>query len=272
MISHLHAVRAGAALALGAALSTAAACGSQPAASSSAAASPQTVTQSAATVPASATTAPSSALPPLAVSDAAVSIVQPQPPAGSCHTRGKPPFVEPDPACSPGAVTAAVTQALVGRTVCAAGYAATVSTVPTVRWKEAKASRAAYGLPPTGGGYSYGYVVPLGLGGSANDPRNSWPFVAAVAVARDRLTTRLAQHVCNGTMPLHTAQSLLALDWVAAYQQYVGPLADAGVRPSQRAITAGASCLDAGDIATDAAGMPVLCSSVSGALRWRVQR
>ena len=49
------------------------------------------------------------------VSHASSRVVQPQPPAGSCHVRGHYPFDTPDPHCTPGALNPAVTQATIAR-------------------------------------------------------------------------------------------------------------------------------------------------------------
>ena len=54
----------------------------------------------------------------LVASSASALVVQPQPPAGSCHVRARGLLVLPDPACTPGAVNPQVTQATIGETIC----------------------------------------------------------------------------------------------------------------------------------------------------------
>src|SRR5260221_14592499 len=45
---------------------------------------------------------------------------------GSCHARGAPPSVLPDPSCTPGATNPGVTQANIHQTICVQGWTKTV--------------------------------------------------------------------------------------------------------------------------------------------------
>ena len=71
----------------------------------------------------------------------------------------------------------------------------------------------------------YDHLVPLELGGAANDPGNLWPEPDYATRAgfylnpEDHLSgaDRL---VCSGRMTLHSAQLLIARDWVGAYRTY----------------------------------------------------
>ena len=206
--------------------------------------------------------------PALPVSSAAATVAQPEPAAGSCHATGTSPFLVPDARCDPGAVSAAVMTADVGSTVCVKTWAATVvKPSGLVLDKEFKASKAAYGSPAKGGGYALGYVVPLALGGAANDPRNTWPMTAAVSAVRRTLTARLVSHVCDGTLPLASAQSLMASDFLAAYAAYVGPTTSVGVAPGGVAV--GTACSTPGAFAESNKGRLAQCAAgSSGTLRW----
>src|SRR5579884_2059421 len=62
----------------------------------------------------------------LPISGADNDVVQPQPPPGSCHAQGSGLFSLPDPRCTPGAISPAVTQATIGTTICREGYTETV--------------------------------------------------------------------------------------------------------------------------------------------------
>src|SRR5947209_3170748 len=49
-------------------------------------------------------------------------VVQPQPAPGSCHARGSGVYSLPDPHCTPGAISPAVTEANIQSTICRSGY------------------------------------------------------------------------------------------------------------------------------------------------------
>ena len=48
--------------------------------------------------------------------------IQSQPPAGTCHGRGRGLLALPDPRCTPGAVNPAVTQSDIHSTICRSGF------------------------------------------------------------------------------------------------------------------------------------------------------
>ena len=73
-------------------------------------------------------------------------IVQKQPPAGSCHYRYEQGEPLPDPACTPGAISPAVTQANISSTICRkGGYTVGIRPPVSVTSKEKELSAAAYG-------------------------------------------------------------------------------------------------------------------------------
>lgn len=150
------------------------------------------------------------------MSRAGATTVQPQPPPGSCHARGAGVASLPDPRCTPGAISAAVTQANLQTTICRRGYTATVRPPVSVTDAEKLASLAAYGDPGRARDYEYDHLVPLELGGAPNDPRNLWPQPGGSPNPKDRLENELARLVCRGAVSLTFAQGLIAKDWVAA--------------------------------------------------------
>jgi hypothetical protein len=81
----------------------------------------------------------------LAVSRASGHRVQRQPPAGSCHARGKGRFSLPDPRCTPGAIDPAVTQRNISRTICVRGYTERIRPPESITEPEKRASLRAYG-------------------------------------------------------------------------------------------------------------------------------
>jgi hypothetical protein len=87
---------------------------------------------------------------------------------------------------------------------------------------EKEASLAAYGDAGPLHDYEYDHLVPLELGGAANDPRNLWPEPGASPNPKDELENRLSEMVCAGNLSLATAQREIAGDWVATYHRFVG--------------------------------------------------
>jgi hypothetical protein len=153
----------------------------------------------------------------LVQSEAAATVVQPQPPAGSCHARGSGLFSLPDRRCTPGAVNSAVsTQQNIGATICREGYTDTVRPPESVTEPEKRASLAAYGERGPLHDYEYDHLIPLALGGGVNDPRNMWPEPGASPNPKDRLEDELSELTCRRRVSLAFAQRLIARNWIAA--------------------------------------------------------
>ena len=156
----------------------------------------------------------------LPISRASVNVVQPQPPAGSCHARGRGLYSLPDPRCTPGAIDPAVTQGNLARTICRPGYSARVRPPESVTEREKRASLRAYGDRQPLRAYEYDHLVSLELGGARNDARNLWPEPGRAPNPKDSLESRLHARVCRGQMSLAAAQLAIARDWVSAYRRW----------------------------------------------------
>jgi hypothetical protein len=159
--------------------------------------------------------------PGLAVSHASSATVQPQPAAGSCHARGHGLFSLPDPSCTPGAISPAVTQADISSTICRSGYTETVRPSESITEPEKEVSLRSYGDSGRLRVYEYDHLVPLELGGAPNDPRNLWPEPGASPNPKDVLEDRLREMVCSGELPLAVARQEIARNWVAAYRRLI---------------------------------------------------
>ncbi len=152
--------------------------------------------------------------------------MQPQPAAGSCHTRGSGLFALPDARCTPGALNPAVTQRSIGSTICSAGWTSTVRPPESVTEPEKLANMRSYGISARPSAYEYDHLVALELGGAVNDPRNLWPEPDYASRAgfylnpKDHLERTLNRLVCRGQMTLARAQLLSARAWVSAYREY----------------------------------------------------
>lgn len=135
--------------------------------------------------------------------------------AGQCHTRtaaGGQPL--PDPACTPGAIDPAVTQANIASTICRSGYTKTIRppASDTGRWKIR--TYVFYDLSTATTG-EYDHLVPLELGG-ANATSNLWIEPGAIPNPKDKVETRLRDQVCAGQLTLAAAQREIVADWTTA--------------------------------------------------------
>lgn len=146
-----------------------------------------------------------------------------------CHARGSGLYALPDRRCTPGATNPDVTTATMNSTVCRAGWTKTVRPPSSVTEPEKRASLRAYGIPGASiHAYEYDHLIPLSLGGAPNSRANLWPelnYPNAPSTTfdhnpKDRLEFALRRRVCDGDMPLATAQKLIASDWASAYKKY----------------------------------------------------
>src|SRR5581483_456474 len=144
---------------------------------------------------------------PLPVGRASNHRVQAQPPANSCHARGRGELSLPDVRCTPGAISPAVTQANIAQTICHSGYSESVRPSESITEPEKLASMAAYGDHDSPRHYEYDHLVSLELGGATNDARNLWPEPGASPNIKDRIENRLHRLVCDGQVSLSSAQS-----------------------------------------------------------------
>jgi hypothetical protein len=200
------------------------------------------------------TTAPPAA--PAALRDGpgpqATYVVQPQPPAGSCHYTYVFADPLPDPHCTPGALNPQVSQGTLASTICKSGYSSSIRPPESITEPEKRGSALAYGYTGPFSTGEYDHLVSLELGGDPNDPANLWvepndnPNATTTANSKDVLEDRLHSLVCSGQLSLATAQQAIASNWVTAYQQYVGalpssPAPGAAAPPSSATCTASAT-------------------------------
>ena len=147
--------------------------------------------------------------------------------------------VLPDPSWTPGAIDPDVSPGTIERTICVAGWTATVRP-PESYTEEVKRLEAGRGgtvsydgvtyqvhgfdLPdPEIGHYELDHLVPLELGGAPADPRNLWmePYEAPKGPAtpgtgsqtKDEVEDSARAAVCRGRLSLADAQREIATDW-----------------------------------------------------------
>lgn len=147
--------------------------------------------------------------------------VQTTPAPGSCHYRPEDAIQLPDPACTPGATSPAVTQASIAATICVSGYTAGIRPPTSVTGPEKAGLLLAYSFTGDVKTTELDHLVPLELGGDPNDVRNLWPEpndrtgAKSVQNGKDVVENRARAAVCAGTMTLAHAQQGIASDWVS---------------------------------------------------------
>ena len=137
----------------------------------------------------------------------------------------------PDPIDTPGAINPAVNQANVGSTICQLGWTRTIRPGRAYT-NELKRRQLAIWQGYAAGGdpkdFEEDHLIPLDLGGAPVDQHNLWPEPRDspdgwTADRKDGLERVLNRLVCDGRLPLALAQRAIALDWRAAYRQFVHP-------------------------------------------------
>jgi hypothetical protein len=151
--------------------------------------------------------------------------VQRQPAAGTCHYRYEKGEPLEDPACTPGAISPAVTQANLKSTICRkGGYTKGIRPPASITGKEKKLNAVSYGYAGRMGDAEYDHLISLQLGGDPNDPRNLWVEPAdpghksggGVNNKKDPVETKLHTAVCSGRVTLTAAQRAIVTDWTTA--------------------------------------------------------
>ncbi|MGW2965121.1 hypothetical protein ACWDGI_42680 [Streptomyces sp. NPDC001220] len=151
--------------------------------------------------------------------------VQQQPATGSCHYRYEKGEPLEDPACTPGAISPAVTQANLKTTICRkGGYTSGIRPSTSVTGKEKQLNAASYGYKGAMRDAEYDHLISLQLGGDPNDYRNLWVEPAdpghrqgsGVNNKKDPVETRLHTAVCAGKITLAQAQRAIVTDWTTA--------------------------------------------------------
>jgi hypothetical protein len=127
----------------------------------------------------------------------------------------------PDPKCTPGAATDAVTPDNIKTTICVKGYSASIRAPQSSTGPAKRAAMKSYGQSAKASGTTeLDHLVPLELGGS-NDESNLWPEPSDMpgkgfANTKDAVEDNLHRAVCAGKVPLAAARDLIASDWTTA--------------------------------------------------------
>jgi len=134
--------------------------------------------------------------------------------------------VLPNAALTPGSINPAVTQANIQQTICKANFTSTIRPPASYTTKlKLKQLAAGYAINKdmNPADYEEDHLISLEIGGNPTDPKNLWaqPYAGTGARIKDQVENKFHALVCAGTMPLATAQKLIATNWWSAYQTYV---------------------------------------------------
>jgi hypothetical protein len=148
------------------------------------------------------------------------------PPADSCHS-GHVTYC---------ALSPAVTQATINRTICVAGWTATIRPPESYTENLKVQQIAAEGLSGGLSKYEEDHRMPLELGGAPRDTMNLSPEYPASPNPKDTNETRFKDEVCSGQLTLVEAQREMVAKWLAPYPEYKSPGASTPA-PTQRPTT-----------------------------------
>lgn len=131
----------------------------------------------------------------------------------------------PDPGCTPGAASSAVSQSNIHSTICITGYTASVRAPESETSRVKTAAMRSYNQPTPGRTTTeLDHQVPLELGGS-NDIKNLWPEPSDISNGgyrntKDSVERALNRAVCaaHPRVTLVQAQNAINDDWTTALQ------------------------------------------------------
>jgi hypothetical protein len=145
--------------------------------------------------------------------------------AGATPRRSSARSLTPDPACTPGAASPAVTQADLATTICQPGYTATIRPPASTTDREKAANALAYSYAGSMKTAECDHLISLEIGGDPNDARNLWvepnDRTGATSANNGKDPVENAAHaaVCAGRLTLAAAQAGIAGDWAALGRQ-----------------------------------------------------
>lgn len=131
----------------------------------------------------------------------------------SCKAVGK----LPDPKCTPGSASDAVTQNNIKTTICVNGYTDKVRPPGSETSRLKTVAMKAYGYPSSARAQiQLDHLIPLEAGGSS-DVSNLWPQRDPKNYrAKDKIEDQLHAAICSGKVKLAVAQSVISGDWTTA--------------------------------------------------------
>jgi hypothetical protein len=130
---------------------------------------------------------------------------------------------------TPGVINTNVTQNNIKNNICKANWTSTVrppvSYTNKLKLNQLKTSYSSFvkiwGSNPAN--YEEDHLISLQLGGNPIDPKNLFPqpYAGNNARKKDIIETKLKTLVCSGKITLKDAQTMIATNWVLAYNKYI---------------------------------------------------
>jgi hypothetical protein len=147
----------------------------------------------------------------------------------SVQAHAGPPDIYPDPARTPGATNADITQENIRDTICNPRWSTKSIRPPAAYTNRLKMEQIGeYGYSDSRPrDYEEDHFIPLELGGNPTDPKNLWPepFDTSIpdggAHAKDKVENYLHAEVCSGSLTLDQARREISEDWYRVYQASV---------------------------------------------------
>jgi hypothetical protein len=131
-------------------------------------------------------------------------------------------FPLPDPVCTPGATSDAVTQDNIQQTICSPLYTKKVRPPTSYTGPLKLQMMKDYGLADPPSDVSLDHLIPLEIGGAPQNPANLWPekhdSLGSGSQSKDKVENDLHRAVCSGKVSLTAAQQAIAKNWTTAEQ------------------------------------------------------
>jgi hypothetical protein len=131
----------------------------------------------------------------------------------------------PDPALTPGSIDPSITQENIHSTVCVNGYTNKIRPPAMYMNKLKKRQIQQYGYADKNPkDYEEDHLIPISLGGNADDPNNLWPERRESewnTAKKDELEFALFRMLCKNDISLKDAQAEISSNWIKAYKKYV---------------------------------------------------
>jgi hypothetical protein len=119
------------------------------------------------------------------------------------------PVILPIPSITPGALNPKVRQGTIKKTICKAGWTATIRPKSTYTNALKIKQMPLYEERGSPSAYEEDYFIPLELGGAPKAPKNLWPEPRSQATSSDQLEAKLKWVVCHKVMTLARARAVI---------------------------------------------------------------
>lgn len=130
---------------------------------------------------------------------------------------------------NPGSLNPNIFQANISENICNKKWSTKSIRPPTSYTNKLKMEQIdQFGLTDKNmGDYEEDHIISLEIGGNPTDPQNLYPEPYTLIIngenlgahQKDKVENALHREVCNGTLTLKEAQTIISTDWVAYYEK-----------------------------------------------------